>query len=59
LKDLLHDRQAACSTCAGRYRRVKVPGIDNAIAANHAFRSRNTNAEGTIAATKVSAEEVF
>jgi len=27
LKDLLHDRQAACSTCAGRYRRVKVPGI--------------------------------
>jgi len=41
------DRQAACSTCAGRYRRVKVPGIDDAIAANHAFRSRNTNAEVT------------
>jgi hypothetical protein len=38
-------RQAACSTCAGRYRRVKVPGIDHAIAVNHAFRSRNTNAE--------------
>jgi hypothetical protein len=40
-------RQAACSTCAGRYRRVKVPGIDDAIAANHAFRNRNTNAEVT------------
>jgi hypothetical protein len=40
-------RQAACLTCAGRYRRVKVPGIDDAIAANHAFRNRNTNAEVT------------
>jgi hypothetical protein len=40
-------RQAACLTCAGRYRRVKVPGIDDAIAANRAFRSRNTNAEVT------------
>jgi hypothetical protein len=46
-------------TCAGRYRRVKVSGIDGAIAANHAFRSRNTNAEVNIAATKVSAEEAF
>jgi hypothetical protein len=40
-------RQAACPTCAGRYRRVKVAGIDDAIAANHAFRNRNTNAEVT------------
>jgi hypothetical protein len=40
-------RQAACLTCAGRYRRVKVPGIDDAIAANHALRNRNTNAEVT------------